>query len=70
MPIWSWIRGKGGNPDEEADLLEEEGGGEDPGEADEKWMADGAGYGMGFAAGDASQVAQADLDEFKPPREY
>jgi hypothetical protein len=69
MPIWSWIRGKGGNPDEEADLREEEGG-EDPGEADEKWMADGAGYGMGFAAGDASQVAQADLDEFKPPREY
>jgi hypothetical protein len=28
------------------------------------------GYGGGLAAGDAADVARADLDEFKPPREY
>jgi hypothetical protein len=73
MGLWSWIRGVGGNPEEEADLREEYGG-EDPGEAEERYLAEtgygaGAGYGGGLAAGDAADVAEADLDEFKPPRD-
>ena len=71
MGLWSWIRGIGGNPEEEADLREEFGG-EDPGEAEETYLAEtgyGApgGYGGGLAAGDAADVARADLDETKPP---
>jgi hypothetical protein len=77
--LWEWIRGRGGNPEDEADLREEFGpenpefGGEDPGEADERYLEEtgyGApmGYGGGLAAGDAADVAKADLDEFKPPR--
>jgi hypothetical protein len=71
--LWEWIRGRGGNPDEEADRLEEYGD-EDPGEAEERYLEDtgyGAplGYGGGLAAGDAADVASADLDEFKPPRD-
>jgi hypothetical protein len=79
--LWEWIRGRGGNPEEESDLREEFGpenpefGGKDPGEAEEDYLEDtgyGApmGYGGGLAAGDAADVARADLDEFKPPREY
>jgi hypothetical protein len=79
--LWEWIRGRGGSPEEEADLREEFGpenpefGGKDPGEAEEDYLEDtgyGApmGYGGGLAAGDAADVARADLDEFKPPREY
>jgi hypothetical protein len=79
--LWEWIRGRGGNPEEEADLREEFGpenpefGRKDPGEAEEDYLEDtgyGApmGYGGGLAAGDAADVARADLDEFKPPREY
>jgi hypothetical protein len=65
MWIWTRIRNIGGNPDEEADLREEYGG-EDPGEADEKYLG-GAGFGAGLAAGDAAEVAEADLEETKPP---
>jgi hypothetical protein len=65
--LWDKLRGKGGNPEEEADLREEFGG-EDPGEAEERYLADSA-YGAGLAAGDAADVAAADLDEFKPPRD-
>ena len=39
MWIWTRIRNIGGNPDEEADVREEFGG-EDPGEADEKYIKD------------------------------
>jgi hypothetical protein len=78
--IWEWIRGRGGNPENEADLREEFGpenpefGRKDPGEAEEQYLEDtgyGApmGYGGGLAAGDAADVAAADLDEFKPPRD-
>lgn len=78
--LWEWIRGRGGNPEEESDLREEFGPenrefvGKDPGEAEENYLEDtgyGApmGYGGGLAAGDAADVAAADLDEFKPPRD-
>jgi hypothetical protein len=65
MWIWTRIRNIGGNPDEEADRREEFGG-EDPGEADEKYLG-GAGFGAGLAVGDAAEVAEADLEETKPP---
>jgi len=65
MWIWTRIRNIGGNPDEEADLREEFGG-EDPGRADEEYLG-GAGFGAGLAVGDAAEVAEADLDETKPP---
>ena len=63
MWIWTRIKNIGGNPDEEADLREEYGG-EDP--ADEEYLG-GAGFGAGLAVGDAAEVAEADLDETKPP---
>jgi hypothetical protein len=71
MGLWSWLRGIGGNPDEEADL-QEEFGREDPGEAEERFLAEagsgaGSGVGGGLAIGDAADVAEADLDETKPP---
>jgi len=65
MGLWSWLRGIGGNPDEDADLREELGR-EDPGEAEEKYLS-GAGYGAGLAVGDAADVAETDLEETKPP---
>jgi hypothetical protein len=67
--LWTWIRGIGGNRDEEADLREELGR-EDPGEAEEQYLTE-AGYGAsgGFAFGEAAEVAEADLDETKPPRD-
>ena len=73
MGFWEWITGRGGNPDDEAGLREEVGG-EDPGEAEERYLEEtgyGApmGYGGGLAAGDAADVAAADLDEFKAPRD-
>ena len=73
MGLWSWIRSIGGNRDEEADLREELGG-EDPGEAEERYLAEtgyaaGPGAGGGLAAGDAAQVADADLRETEPPRD-
>jgi len=73
MWIWDKIRGVGKNREAEADLREEFGG-EDPGEAEDRYLADSGygapiGYGGGLAAGDAADVASADLDEFKPPRD-
>ena len=70
--IWDWIRGKGGNPDEEADLREEFGD-EDPGQAEERYLRD-SGYGEpdaypGIAGGDAAAAAEADLEETEPPRD-
>ena len=67
MWLWDRIRGVGGKRDDEADEREEFGG-EDAGEADVEF-AEHTGYGAntGLGALDASEVAQADLDEFKPP---
>jgi hypothetical protein len=70
--LWDWIRGKGGNPDEEADLREEFGG-EDPGEAEERYLRDSA-YGEpdaypGIAGADAAAAAEADLEDTRPPRD-
>jgi hypothetical protein len=65
MGLWTWIRGIGGNRDEDSDLREEFGG-EDPGAAEERYLTE-AGYGAGLDVGDAASVAEADLDEFKPP---
>ncbi|HYY63135.1 MAG TPA: hypothetical protein VE688_00875 [Gaiellaceae bacterium] len=70
MGLWTWIRGIGGNRDEQADLHEELGG-QDPGEAEEKYLAE-SGFGSqggGLAFGDAAEVAEADLEETKPPRD-
>ena len=72
--LWTWLRGKGGNPDDEEDLREEGVGGEDPGEAEERYLAEtgyggGSGVTGGLAMGDAADVAAADLDETKPPRD-
>ncbi|TML08955.1 MAG: hypothetical protein E6F94_11405 [Actinobacteria bacterium] len=67
MSLWTWIRGVGGNREEEA-ALKEELGREDLGEAEERYVAE-AGYGEGLAVGEAAEVADADLDEFKPPRD-
>ncbi|HEY8235933.1 MAG TPA: hypothetical protein VIF85_04785 [Gaiellaceae bacterium] len=69
--LWDWIRGKGGKPEDEADLREEFGG-EDPGEADERYLSE-AGYGAGsgiaggLSIGDAAQAAEDDLADTKPP---
>jgi hypothetical protein len=71
--LWDWLRGVGhrNHPEDEADLREEYGG-EDPGEAEERWLEDsgtaaGSGFGGGLAIGDAADVAEADLEETKPP---
>jgi hypothetical protein len=73
MSLWSWLRGIGGNREEEAGLREELGG-EDPGEAEERYLSEtgyaaGPGFGGGLAAGDAAEVAEADLEETEPPRD-
>jgi hypothetical protein len=68
--IWDKIRGIGGNREAEADEREEFGG-EDPGEAEEKYLAEqGHSQATGIGSGDAADVVKADLDEFKPPRDY
>jgi hypothetical protein len=70
--LWDRLRGIGGKPDEEADLREEFGG-EDPGDAEERYLAE-AGYGAGggvtggLAIGDAADVAAADLEESEGPK--
>jgi hypothetical protein len=70
MFIWNWIRGIGGNPDEEA-ALREEFGGEDPGQAEERYLTEtGPGVAApypGLADADAADVAEADLEDTKPP---
>jgi hypothetical protein len=69
MWLWDRIRGVGGKREDEADEREELGG-EDAGEADVRF-AEETGYGgvTGLGALDAGEVAQADLDELKPPRD-
>jgi hypothetical protein len=65
--LWDRIRGIGGNRSNEEDELEEFGG-EEPGEAEEEYVAEmGHDQQGGLAAGDAADVAEADLDEFKKP---
>jgi hypothetical protein len=68
--------GIGGNPAEEADPRRGFGRGGPRRKAEERFL-EGAGYaggpsgfsnGGGLAAGDAAEVAKADLDETKPPR--
>jgi hypothetical protein len=67
--LWARIRGMvGGNPEEEA-ALREELGGEDPGEADERYLAESGTVFGGLATQDAADVAEADLDDMKPPRD-
>ena len=65
MFLWDWIKGIGGNRDEEA-AEREEFGGEDPGESEIDHWAAGPLTG-GLAASDAADVAEADLQEFEPP---
>jgi hypothetical protein len=72
MWIWDKIRGVGKNREDEADLREEFGGG-DPGEAEDRYLSE-TGYGAdtgypGLAAADGADAVEADLDEFKPPRD-
>jgi hypothetical protein len=73
MGLWSWVRGIGGNPEEGADPRR---GG--PRRKAEERFLEGAGYaggpsgisyGGGLATGDAAEVAKADLDKTKPPRD-
>jgi hypothetical protein len=73
MGLWSRLRGIGGKPEDEADLREEFGG-EDPGDAEERYLAEtgygaGSGIGGGLAMGDAAQAAEDDLADTKPPRD-
>jgi hypothetical protein len=66
--LWNRIRGVGGSRDAQADEREEFGG-EDAGEAEAQYL-EGAGPGAGgLASQDAADVAEADLQEFKPPRD-
>jgi hypothetical protein len=70
MPwIWEKLRGIGGNRSDEADEGEELGQ-DDAGAGEESYLADTHGQGSWLASGDAADVARADLDEFKPPRDY
>jgi hypothetical protein len=73
MGLWSRLRGIGGKPEDEADLREEFGG-EDPGDAEERYLAEtgyaaGSGFGGGLSMGDAAQAAEDDLADTKPPRD-
>jgi hypothetical protein len=68
--IWEKIRGVGGNRDDESDELEELNE-TDPGEAEERYLAEqGHSQATGIGSGDAAEVVKADLNEFKPPRDY
>jgi hypothetical protein len=69
MWIWDRIRGVGGKRGDQA-AEREEYGGDEAGEADEKYLAEtGLGGAGGLAGRDAAEVAEADLDEFKAPRD-
>ena len=68
MWIWTRIKGMlGGNPDEEA-ALREDFGGEDSGEAEERYLGDAPTTYGGVATQDAADVARADLEESERPR--
>jgi hypothetical protein len=69
--LWDRIRGIGGKPEDEADLREEFGG-EDPGEAEERFLSEsgfaaGSGIAGGLSIGDAAEAAEDDLADTKPP---
>jgi len=71
MGLWSWVRGIGGKPEDEADLREEFGG-EDPGEAEERFLSEsgyaaGSGIAGGQSIGEAAQAAEDDLADTRPP---
>ena len=65
--LWDRLRNIGGNRETDA-AAREDYGGEDAGEAEERYL-EGAGYGAGLAMGDAASVAEADLEETEPPRD-
>ena len=67
MFLWDWIKGIGGSRSDEA-AEREEFGGEDPGDEVEQVATAGPLTG-GLAGTDAAGVAEADLQEFEPPRD-
>jgi hypothetical protein len=77
MGLWTWIRGIGGNPEEEADPRRGGRRGGPRGKAEERFLEgsgyaggpSGISYGGGLAAGEAAEVAKADLDETRPQRD-
>jgi hypothetical protein len=64
MFLWDWIRGVGGNREAEA-VEREEYGGDDPGESELKASE----AFPSLAGSEAAEIAEADLAEFKPPRD-
>jgi hypothetical protein len=69
MGFIDWIKSIGGKREDET-VEREEFGGADAGAAEEKHLAE-TGYGTpaGLAGGEAADVADADLEEFEPPRD-
>jgi hypothetical protein len=68
MFLWDWIKGIGGSRSDEA-AEREEFGGEDPGETEGEHIATAGPLTGGLAGIDAADVAEADLQEFEPPRD-
>jgi hypothetical protein len=66
--LWDWIKGIGGSRSDEA-AEREEFGGEDPGETEVEHIAAAGPLTDGLAGTDAADVAEADLQEFEPPRD-
>ena len=68
MFLWDWIKGIGGSRSDEA-AEREEFGGDDPGETEVEHVATAGPLSGGLAGTDAADVAEADLQEFEPPRD-
>jgi len=68
MFLWDWIKGIGGSRSDEA-AEREEFGGDDPGETEVEQVAAAGPLTGGLAGTDAADVAEADLQEFEPPRD-
>jgi hypothetical protein len=68
MFLWDWIKGIGGRRSDQA-AEREEFGGEDPGETEIDHLATAGPLTGGLAGTDAADVAEADLEEFEPPRD-
>jgi len=68
MFLWDWIKGIGGSRSDEA-AEREEFGGDDPGETEVEHIATAGPLSGGLAGTDAADVAEADLQEFEPPRD-
>jgi hypothetical protein len=66
--LWDWIKGIGGSRSDEA-AEREEFGGEDPEETEVEHIATAGPLTGGLAGTDAADVAEADLQEFEPPRD-